>query len=156
MSLGSIVLETIKPVVVRYTRARIGRRDGSFAVADLVARESLYAVMRALPEGHEPLLAVTYRVVAEMVNKELDGAPGCHDAQLDVAALPEGEREVIVLRALCGLTAEQTAEAIGTGAVEVRLAQHLALEKLRNAAQVDRHVTRFGHGAVMETLSERR
>ncbi|ALG07051.1 sigma factor-like helix-turn-helix DNA-binding protein [Kibdelosporangium phytohabitans] len=155
MSLGAIVLGTIKPVVVRYCRARIGRRDGSFAVADLVARESLYAVLRALPEGDEPLLAVTYRIAAELVDEELDGAAGCPDSQLDVAALPVGEREVIVLRVLCGLTAEQTAEATGNAPSAVRLLQHRALEKLRKAAQVDGHVTRFGHGPVMETLSER-
>ncbi|ONI81228.1 hypothetical protein ALI144C_22110 [Actinosynnema sp. ALI-1.44] len=156
MSLGAIVLGTIKPVVVRYCRARIGRRDGAFAVADLVARESLYAVLRALPEGHDPLLAVTYRIAAEMVDKELDGAPGCPDSALDVAALPADEREVIVLRVLCGLTAEQTAQAVGIAAAAVRLVQHRALGKLRNTAQVDNHVTRFGHGAAMETLSERR
>lgn len=156
MSLGAIVLGTIKPAVVRYCRARIGRRDGSFAAADRVADESVRAVLRALPDGDEPLLAVTYRITSTRVDKELAGAPDCPGARFDAAVLPAAEREVIVLRVMCGLTAEQTAEAFGVRPAAIRLAQHRALEKLRNATQVDRDVTRFGHGATRETLSERR
>ncbi|CAM3334682.1 sigma factor-like helix-turn-helix DNA-binding protein [Kibdelosporangium persicum] len=155
MSLGAIVLGTIKPVVVRYCRARIGRRDGSFAVADLVATEALHAVLRALPAEREPLLAVTYRIASEKVNEELNGEPGCADTDLDVAILPGHEREIIILRALCGLTAEQTAEAIGSTPPVVRLAQHRALEKLRKRPQVDSQVTRFDHVPGAKTLSER-
>ncbi|SMD24512.1 sigma factor-like helix-turn-helix DNA-binding protein [Kibdelosporangium aridum] len=155
MGLGDIVVSTIKPVVVRYCRARIGRRDGSFAVADLVAKETLHAVLRSLTAEREPLLAITYRMAVKNVTRELKGEPGCADSALNVSVLPDGEREILILRAMCGLTAEQTAEAIGSTPADVRIAQHRALEKLRKSSQLDGRVTRFGHGATMETLSER-
>ncbi|MCE7006689.1 RNA polymerase subunit sigma [Kibdelosporangium philippinense] len=154
MSLGDIVLGTIKPVVVRYCRARIGRRDDSFAVADLVAAETVHAVLRSLTGTDEPLLAITYRIAVENVTKELNGDPGCAGSAIDVSVLPSDEREILILRAMCGLTAEQTAEATGSTPAVVRITQHRALEKLRKSAQLDGPVTRLGHGAAMETHSE--
>ncbi|MBP2320313.1 RNA polymerase sigma-70 factor (ECF subfamily) [Kibdelosporangium banguiense] len=154
-SLGDVVLASIKPLVVRYCRARIGRRDESFAVADLLAKETLYAVLRALSAEQDPLLAVTYRIASEKVNKELKGEPGCAGLTIDVTRLPERQREILVLRAVCGLSAEQTAEAIGSTVDAVRIAQHHALTQLRKTASPDIPATRLGHGADYESLRER-
>lgn len=153
-SLGDVVISSVRPLVVRYCRARIGRRDESFAVADLVAAEILHAVLRALPAEQAPMLAVTYRIAAEKVDEELDGEPGCAGAVLDVAPLPRPQREILILRAMCGLSAEQTAEALGVSADAIRIAQHRALNQLRKRLSPDIPVTRSGHGADRETLRE--
>jgi RNA polymerase sigma-70 factor (ECF subfamily) len=45
--------------------------------------------------------------------------------------LPEKQREIIVLRVVVGLSAEETAEAVGSTPGAVRVAQHRALARLR-------------------------
>jgi RNA polymerase sigma-70 factor (ECF subfamily) len=45
--------------------------------------------------------------------------------------LPEKQREIVRLRVMVGLSAEETAEAIGSTPGAVRVAQHRALGKLR-------------------------
>ncbi|MGC4962233.1 RNA polymerase sigma factor ShbA [Gordonia sp. DT218] len=59
--------------------------------------------------------------------------------------LPEKQREVLVLRLVVGLSAEETADAIGSTAGAVRVAQHRALAKLkdqlRKAGEVDERQT---------------
>lgn len=46
--------------------------------------------------------------------------------------LPEKQREVLVLRLVVGLSAEETADAVGSTPGAVRVAQHRALAKLKN------------------------
>ncbi|GLZ52480.1 hypothetical protein Acsp07_20970 [Actinomycetospora sp. NBRC 106378] len=48
-----------------------------------------------------------------------------------LAELPEKQREVLRLRVVVGLSAEETAEAVGSTAGAVRVAQHRALTRLR-------------------------
>jgi RNA polymerase sigma-70 factor (ECF subfamily) len=59
------------------------------------------------------------------------------DAARRIAALldtlPERQREILVLRLVVGLSAEETAQAVGGTAGSVRVAQHRALGKLRTA-----------------------
>lgn len=57
--------------------------------------------------------------------------PGTELAGL-LARLTGSEREVLVLRVLVGLSAEQTARVLGSTPVLVRLAQHRALDRLRD------------------------
>lgn len=45
--------------------------------------------------------------------------------------LPDKQREIVVLRVMVGLTAEETAEAVGSTPGAVRVAQHRALSRLR-------------------------
>jgi RNA polymerase sigma-70 factor (ECF subfamily) len=45
--------------------------------------------------------------------------------------LPEKQREIVVLRVVVGLSAEETAEAVGSTPGAVRVAQHRALTRLR-------------------------
>ena len=47
--------------------------------------------------------------------------------------LPEKQREILVLRVVNGLSADETAEAVGSTAGAVRVAQHRALARLRKA-----------------------
>ena len=48
-----------------------------------------------------------------------------------LAILPEKQREILILRVVVGMSAEETAEAVGSTAGAVRVAQHRALAKLK-------------------------
>ena len=48
-----------------------------------------------------------------------------------MATLPEKQREILVLRLIVGLSADETAVAVDSTAGAVRVAQHRALTKLR-------------------------
>uniref|UniRef100_UPI0031DDE6FF sigma-70 family RNA polymerase sigma factor n=1 Tax=Saccharothrix mutabilis TaxID=33921 RepID=UPI0031DDE6FF len=52
--------------------------------------------------------------------------------------LPEAKRELLVLRVAVGLSAEDTARALGMSAGSVRVAQHRALQVLREHLRRDR------------------
>ena len=45
--------------------------------------------------------------------------------------MPDKQREILVLRVVVGLSAEQTADAVGSTPGAVRVAQHRALSRLR-------------------------
>ena len=64
------VLAIIRPLVVRYCRARLGAPDRSSASADDVAQEVCLAVLTALPgyrvQG-KPFLAFVYGIAAHKV-----------------------------------------------------------------------------------------
>ncbi|MCV7191570.1 sigma-70 family RNA polymerase sigma factor [Mycolicibacterium brumae] len=165
------VLETIRPVVVRYCRARIGTAERSGLSADDVAQEVCLAAMMALPRYQDqgrPFLAFVYGIAAHKVadahrasarNKSdptdevperfsLDSGPEQRAIDADAAArmdkllqiLPEKQREILILRVVVGMSAEETAEAVGSTAGAVRVAQHRALAKLRG------EVTSTGYG----------
>jgi RNA polymerase sigma-70 factor (ECF subfamily) len=69
------------------------------------------------------------------------GAPGPEQLAVDAAVasrmnellrlLPANQREILIMRVGAGLSAEETADALGTTAGAVRVAQHRALAKLR-------------------------
>ncbi|WP_433803177.1 sigma factor-like helix-turn-helix DNA-binding protein [Actinomycetospora sp. CA-084318] len=122
------VLAAIRPVVVRSCRAHLG--PGATDTDD-VAREVCLAVLRALPVHRgrgQPFLAFVSRVVAdELAARPADG-PGAVRA---LAALPAREREVLRLRVVLGLSAEETAAALGSTPSAVRVVQHRALTALR-------------------------
>lgn len=48
-----------------------------------------------------------------------------------LAVLPEKQREILILRIVVGMSAEETAEAVGSTAGAVRVAQHRALARLK-------------------------
>ena len=50
-----------------------------------------------------------------------------------LGTLPGKQREILVLRVVVGLTAEETADAVGSTPGAVRVAQHRALTRLRKA-----------------------
>ncbi|MGW6446171.1 sigma-70 family RNA polymerase sigma factor [Lentzea sp. NPDC055074] len=152
------LLGTIRPLIVRYCRARVG----SFASADDVAQDVCLAVLTSLPSYRDqgrPFLAFVYGIAAHKVadsfrsfsrNKaeavselpeSMDTAAGPEQRAMQgelsdqmatlLRVLPEKQREIVVLRVMVGLSAEETAEAVGSTPGAVRVAQHRALSRLR-------------------------
>ena len=157
------VLETIRPIVVRYCRARVGTAERSGLSADDVAQEVCLAAMMALPRYRDqgrPFLAFVYGIAAhkvadahraagrnraeptDVVPERLDVAAGPEQmainadsaARMDalLQVLPDKQREILILRVVVGLSAEETAEAVGSTAGAVRVAQHRALSRLKS------------------------
>jgi RNA polymerase sigma-70 factor (ECF subfamily) len=54
-----------------------------------------------------------------------------------LSGLPSQQREILTLRVAVGLSAEETAVALGMTAGAVRVAQHRALAKLRRVIEAD-------------------
>lgn len=126
------LLATARPFVTRYCRARIGQRDGT---ADRQAAEVCQAVLGALAGYREqdgPFLSFVYRIAAVLVEAHLTttgGRSALGDDRID--ALPPEQREVLVLRAVLGLSASETAALLGCTDARVRLLAHRALSTLR-------------------------
>jgi RNA polymerase sigma-70 factor, ECF subfamily len=158
------LISTIRPLVVRYCRARLGRFDRSSVSADDVAQEVCLAVLTALPgyrvQGR-PFLAFVYGIASHKVidahraatrnrsepvsdvpdRVESGDGPEQHTLRVELSEemgrllekLPEKQREILVLRVVVGLSAEETAEAVGSTPGAVRVAQHRALARLRKS-----------------------
>jgi RNA polymerase sigma-70 factor (ECF subfamily) len=151
------VLEIIRPIVVRYVRARIGTADRSGLSADDVAQEVCLAAITALPRYKDqgrPFLAFVYGIAAhraagrnradatDTLPDRPSSAAGPEQLAIDsesaarmdrlLATLPEKQREIIILRVVVGMSAEETAEAVGSTPGAVRVAQHRALAKLKS------------------------
>ncbi|MFL6143337.1 MAG: sigma-70 family RNA polymerase sigma factor [Labedaea sp.] len=156
------VLAAIRPLVVRYCRARVGRQERNFASADDVAQEVCLAVLTALPSYRDqgrPFLAFVYGIAAHKVadahraagrnrsepvadvpdEPETDAGPEQRVMRQELnqqmsellQVLPHKQREIVLLRVVVGLSAEETAEAVGSTPGAVRVAQHRALARLR-------------------------
>src|SRR4051795_6622273 len=137
------VLEHIRPLVVRYCRARVGRQERSFASADDVAQEVCLGVLTALPSYRDqgrPFLAFVYGIAAHKVadahrassrnrsepvpevpdGPETEAGPEQQalrgELSREVASLlqvlPDKQREILLLRIVVGLSAEETADAV--------------------------------------------
>ena len=159
----SEVLEIIRPIVVRYVRARVGATERSGLSADDVAQEVCLAAITALPRYKDqgrPFLAFVYGIAAhkvadahraaarnraeptEVVPERFSLDAGPEQTALDtessermarlLSVLPEKQREILILRIVVGMSAEETAEAVGSTAGAVRVAQHRALARLKN------------------------
>jgi len=164
------VLEIIRPIVVRYCRARVGATERSGLSADDVAQEVCLAAITALPRYKDqgrPFLAFVYGIAAhkvadahraaarnraeptEVVPERLSMEAGPEQMALDsesaarmnrlLAVLPEKQREILILRVVVGMSAEETAEAVGSTAGAVRVAQHRALARLRAEITATEH-----------------
>lgn len=156
------VLETIRPIVVRYCRARIGATERSGLSADDVAQEVCLAAITALPRYKEqgrPFLAFVYGIAAhkiadahraasrnksdptDVVPERFSGETGPEQLAINaessarmkklLGVLPDKQREILILRVVVGMSAEETAEAVGSTAGAVRVAQHRALARLK-------------------------
>jgi RNA polymerase sigma-70 factor, ECF subfamily len=146
------VLETIRPIVVRYCRARVGTVD----------RGGL-ATITALPRYRDrgrPFLAFLYGIAAHKVadahraaGRDLaypteslperwssDAGPEQRAVESEsvlrmnklLEILPAKQREILILRVVVGLSAEETAAAVGSTTGAVRVAQHRALSRLKS------------------------
>jgi RNA polymerase sigma-70 factor (ECF subfamily) len=156
------VLETIRPIVVRYCRARIGATERSGLSADDVAQEVCLAAITALPRYKDqgrPFLAFVYGIAAhkiadahraasrnrseptDVVPERFSSEAGPEQLAINAESsermtkllgiLPEKQREILILRVVVGMSAEETAEAVGSTAGAVRVAQHRALARLK-------------------------
>ena len=94
---------------------RVAGRSRSIAVADVPET----ATSEPGPELH---------AVADAVRGTMDGMLG---------RLPRQQQEILRLRVTVGLSADETAEALGMTAGAVRVAQHRALAKLRGMLEGD-------------------
>ena len=158
------LLRQIRPIVVRYCRARLGRISGHYHAADDVAQEVCIAVLSALPRYQDmgrPFTAFVFGIAAHKVADAMrtaarlavptedlpdspDDRPGPEEtavayleaerARKLLARLPVNQRELLVLRVVSGLSAEETGNALGMSAGAVRVAQHRALARLRAIA----------------------
>jgi RNA polymerase sigma-70 factor (ECF subfamily) len=158
------LIEQIRPMVVRYCRARLGRITGHYHVADDVAQEVCIAVLSALPRYRDmgrPFASFVFGIASHKVadavraaarlavpTEELpdgpDERPGPEEtvvawleaqrARALLARLPQHLRELLILRVVTGLSAEETGNVLGMSAGAVRVAQHRALARLRALA----------------------
>ncbi|GAB3872780.1 sigma-70 family RNA polymerase sigma factor [Kibdelosporangium lantanae] len=132
-------LARIRPVIVRYCRARIGRRHRSFGIADAVATQIFKASLHAVTISRKPLLATVYGIAVAMVDESLvdSTARVGTDALVPwlLEELPWDQREILVLRVAVGLSADETAEAMGYPVATIRIAQSRALARMRAATQ---------------------
>ncbi|MER7281760.1 RNA polymerase sigma factor ShbA [Dactylosporangium sp. NPDC000244] len=158
------LLVQLRPGVVRYCRAKLGRVGGAYTTADDVAQEVCIALLRALPRYRDqgrPFTAFVYAIAAHKVADAQraavrdpgpiptfpdspDGAPGPEQQALStdlarrlsalLARLPEAQREIVVLRVAAGLSAEEVGVIVGMSAAAVRVNQSRALAKLRTMA----------------------
>lgn len=164
------VLEIIRPIVVRYCRARVGTTERSGLSADDVAQEVCLAAITALPRYKDqgrPFLAFVYGIAAhkvadahraaarnrsdptEVVPERFSLEAGPEQMALDsesaarmnklLSVLPEKQREILILRVVVGMSAEETAEAVGSTPGAVRVAQHRALAKLKAEITATEH-----------------
>lgn len=152
------VLELIRPLVVRYTRARFTRTSKRPDPDDL-AQEILLAVLTALPRYRDqgrPFMAFVYGIAAHKVaaaeraivrpeeptEVEIpeDLSPLFEQRALEpetdtelssfLATLPDQEREILILRLALGLSLRDTAVAVDSTTDAVERIQERALARL--------------------------
>lgn len=162
------LIAEIRPLVLRYCRGRLGRMTSSYHIADDVAQEVCVAVLNALPRYRDmgrPFMSFVYGIAAHKVadaqRRELrtarpiedlpdgpDDSAGpeeqalrvseAREARLLLDRLPEQHRELLFLRVVNGLSAEETGSALGMSPGAVRVAQYRALKRLRALAEEER------------------
>jgi RNA polymerase sigma-70 factor (ECF subfamily) len=158
------LLGEVRPMVVRYCRARLGRVAGHYHIADDVAQEVCIAVLTALPRYRDmgrPFASFVFGIASHKVADAVrsatrsavptedlpdgpDERPGPEEMAVAgieaqrardlLARLPGNLRELLVLRVVSGLSAEETGNVLGMSAGAVRVAQHRALARLRAIA----------------------
>lgn len=163
------LLRRLRPVIVRYCQARLGSSVGHGTGADDVAQEVCIAVLAALPRYRDvgrPFTSFVFGIASHKVADarrsaarlaiptdqfpdQPDDHPGPEEsavASLDaqraralVARLPRHQRELLALRVLAGLSAQETGLALGMSPGAVRVAQHRAMVRLRAIATQDRY-----------------
>src|SRR5580700_9066215 len=159
------LIEQVRPMVVRYCRGRLGRISGQYHVADDVAQEVCIAVLSALPRYRDmgrPFASFVFGIASHKVADAVrnaarlaipteqlpdgpDERPGPEETVVAyieakralalLARLPLHQRELLVLRVLTGMSAEETGQALGMSPGAVRVAQHRALARLRAIAR---------------------
>jgi RNA polymerase sigma-70 factor (ECF subfamily) len=163
------LIRQIRPMVVRYCLARLGNLASHYQVAEDVAQEVCVAILTALPRYRDmgrPFASFVFGIAShkvadarrsaarlaipvDVLPDAADDQPGPEDAVVAsleaqraralLGRLPGHQRELLVLRVLTGLSAEETGAALGMSAGAVRVAQHRALASLRAIAVQERY-----------------
>ena len=158
------LIEQVRPMVVRYCRTRLARVAGQYHIADDVAQEVCIALLAALPRYRDmgrPFASFVYGIASHKVADAVrsatrsavptedlpdgpDEGPGPEEMAVAyieaqrardlLARLPGHLGELLELRMVTGLTAEETGHVLGMSAGAVRVAQHRALARLRAIA----------------------
>jgi RNA polymerase sigma-70 factor (ECF subfamily) len=159
-----VLIGEVRPMVVRYCRARLGRVSGHYHIADDVAQEVCIAVLSALPRYRDmgrPFASFVFGIASHKIADALrsairaavptedlpdgpDDRPGPEETVVRsteaerakdlLYRLPDHQRELVMLRVVAGLSAEETGNVLGMSAGAVRVAQHRALVRLRAMA----------------------
>jgi RNA polymerase sigma-70 factor, ECF subfamily len=145
------LLQQIRPMVVRYCRSRLGRIAGHYHVADDVDQDigRPFASFVFGIAAHKVADAVRHAGRLAIPTEDLpdgpDSSPGPEEtvvafleakrAMALLSRLPAGQRDLLVLRVLSGLSAEETGQQLGMSPGAVRVAQHRALARLRVIAR---------------------
>lgn len=154
------IIEIIHPLVLRYTRARVsgGRHPTADDVTQEVLLAVATSISNYVDRGR-PFMAFVYGIASNKVadahrsfardlSNPTDDVPDSaivHDTPEEFALVSDGSnrvrelldslgekaREIITLRVFVGLSAEETAEIVGSTPGAVRVAQHRALAALR-------------------------
>lgn len=152
--LDETVLRGLRPVIVRYCRARLSPH-----AADDVAQEVCLALMSAMAARQvRPVTAYAFGIASHKVADAMraagrlavpvadlpdvaDDQPGPEETVIArwerervrrvLAQLPRQQRHLLLLRVVSGFTAAETGEVLGMSAEAVRVAQHRALARMR-------------------------
>lgn len=154
------LVRQIRPLVLRYCRSRMDRIAGHY-YADDVAQEVCIAVISALPRYRDmgrPFVSFVFGIAAHKVADAMrtasrqpvpiadlpdgpDDRPGPEETAIAyleaervralLARLPLQQHELLVMRVLSGLSAEETGRLLGMSPGAVRVAQHRAIARLR-------------------------
>ena len=157
------LLRRLRPVIVRYCRARLALGAASQDCDD-VAQEVCLALLSALPSYRDmgrPFAAFVFAIAAHKVADAArraarsavpvpavpdlpDRYPGPEEiavagadarrARILLAHLPASQRRLLLLRVVAGLSAEDTGYVLDMSPGAVRVAQHRALLRLRALA----------------------
>ncbi|WP_423777437.1 sigma-70 family RNA polymerase sigma factor [Corynebacterium riegelii] len=158
------VIRIVHPQVLRYARARIsgGRMPTAEDVAQEICLAVATSIDKYQDMG-KPFMAFVYGIAfnkvadahrslfrdkltpTEEVPDAVDTgatpemfaleADGSNQIRVLLDELGDKARDIIILRVFVGLSAEETAEAVGSTPGAVRVAQHRALAKLREALE---------------------
>lgn len=154
------IIRIIHPAIVRYTRARIsgGRIPNAEDVAQEICLAVAQSIGRYQDQGR-PFMAFVYGIASNKVadayrsmgrdkTTPTDTIPESSDEGLTpegsalvadgsnrvreiLDCLSDRAREIIILRVFVGLSADETAEIVGSTPGAVRVAQHRALATMR-------------------------
>lgn len=154
------IISIIHPRVLRYARARIGggrmptpedvAQEICLAVATSIDRYNdtgrpfmafVYGIaFNKVADAHRAMARDKLSPVEEVPDTEMatitpeDAAmvsSGSNAVRVLLDSLNEKARDIVILRVFVGLSAEETAEVMGSTPGAVRVAQHRALSKLR-------------------------
>ncbi|WP_244223908.1 RNA polymerase sigma factor ShbA [Amycolatopsis circi] len=159
------LLAAVQPLIVRYCRARLGGADAYSSADDVAQEVCLALLTALPGYRHQgrPFLAFVYGIAQHKVAdahraharnrteamaelpEAIDLADGPEEralrAELNrhlarlLQLLPERQREIVLLRVVVGLSAEEAAEAVSSTPGAVRVAQHRALLRLRSVLE---------------------